>query len=1135
MERQGYKNSVAYKQLEASSRSLVAQTNQLDRTVKKIDVTVGQHQRNVGNYSDAIGMVAPQLSQFAGRLGLVAAGVTAVGQSFTSNLRMEPINQALLVASGTTEQFNTNITFLRESTDRLGLEFISTAESFKLWQGAAKFSNLTADESRKIFESVANAAAKMKMSNDQVQGTFLALSQMMSKGKVQAEELRGQLGERLPGAFALAAKAMGVTEQELNKMLETGQVVASDFLPKFAAQLDISFGNDKTERIEGMQASVNRLKNEFDALWQSEKATSFFSSVIDGLSHLTGEIRRLVNSDSWSEFWRRLGEVGKSGGGALMTEEDFRKSYQSTKSFNDSRYSTGDSYYKNLSREEFEKELKLAKDHSEQMEKTSIGLQAAILNNRVKTTKAIEFEYKRQEAFADRHYIRMQKIAREKGFVQEGTKVVSPVPVATPKSSGSGNKSSKRVDDIKKYQDQFAQLTKAASDISRKYSSEVVSKEQQEINQVIESYDELIAKYEEYNATTKTRDKLDVSALRQQQGQAVNSIIEKQEKEAEAKRIEEADKKYKELLKQYQTYQQKREKVVKEANKAITELEAKGEKERAEYAKQVRDEELKQLQIDEVENNPAFKKAIEDINVSSQVMLGNAFRTGKETVFKLIDGMADATKEQRGELKKLFGKFFDDGAKEADLGNMQAISGMADGFAELIGQSLQFGDNLEKGVGSIDTMLRTVGQLASALGKMTGSAKMEGIGQGFGYFAAAMQVGNMISQLANQRRDAENRAVQEKIELQNDRQLRATEAITKALQMQLEIINEIYGAERLEKYATSLDTIKKNWKDINDQLSGRYMLTANDDFTNSILSRLNNGETQKQIQKSFSVASAEYYKVAKIFDDLWKFDKLEKLPDDITQAREELARLQNQANLGNVDDYTQKLIDQLQTQIDLFDETMNKLREERTGNTFSSLLSEVSALFLNEGENAGQAWADGFDKTLENYMMQKFSRDFLQEKMQGWYDMMDQFAQSGDGIDQSERDQLSSEWEKIREQGQKRLDDMKNILGLAGTDSTSSLKADSGIRGITEQTANRLESEFGGMRLAQLELLQLTKTNGANYLQIANSHLTELIAIQHNTYRTANNTDRLANIETAIVSLNNKVSSSDAARRGAGL
>src|SRR5690606_24882407 len=127
------------------------------------------------------------------------------------------------------------------------------------------------------------------------------------------EELRGQLGERLPGAFSLAAKAMGVTEQELNKMLEKGEIIAQDFLPRFADQLDETFGNDKTERVEGLQASVNRLSNEFDRLWQSDKATEFFTAVSDGLSNMLSQMNKLINSTSYREFFSRfLGNMGPS-------------------------------------------------------------------------------------------------------------------------------------------------------------------------------------------------------------------------------------------------------------------------------------------------------------------------------------------------------------------------------------------------------------------------------------------------------------------------------------------------------------------------------------------------------------------------------------------------------------------------------------------------------------------------------------------------------------------------------------------------------------------------------------------------------------------------------------------------------
>ncbi len=274
----------------------VEQYRKLNDQLKKFDAQMGNHQRNVGNYGSALEGAIPYLSNFTSIAGLASLAFEGLNRSFTTNLKFESINQALKFTSGSTLEFSKNMQFLSGLSYRLGLNLLDTANAFKQWQGAAKFSNLTADQTRSIFESVANAGAKMKLSNDQITGTFLALSQMLSKGKVQAEELRGQLGERLPGAFALAAKAMGVSEKELNKLLETGQVVASDFLPKFAAELDRSFGNDKTEKITSMQSAVNRLSNEFDDLFKSENASKFFTTIIDGATGIINSFKKVTDS-----------------------------------------------------------------------------------------------------------------------------------------------------------------------------------------------------------------------------------------------------------------------------------------------------------------------------------------------------------------------------------------------------------------------------------------------------------------------------------------------------------------------------------------------------------------------------------------------------------------------------------------------------------------------------------------------------------------------------------------------------------------------------------------------------------------------------------------------------------------------
>ena len=311
-------------------RAQITEYNKLNTKLKEFDKAMGNNYRNVGNYSSALTNVIPQLSQFTTGAGLAATATSALGKSFFTNLKLDSLYEGLRVASGSAESFDKNVSFLRESSERLGMSFADNIKSFKLFFASATGANISAEDTRRIFDSVANAGAKLRLSTDDVNGALLALSQMASKGKVQAEELRGQLGERLPRAFELAAKAMGVTTAQLNKMLEDGEVVSDVFLPKFATELDKAFGNDATEKITGMQASMGRLKTAMDSLWESEKVKNWFTEAIDGVAELTNEINKLINSNDgnfWGRFWdkdfdlKRQTVLQSSGFGSLGTQQ----------------------------------------------------------------------------------------------------------------------------------------------------------------------------------------------------------------------------------------------------------------------------------------------------------------------------------------------------------------------------------------------------------------------------------------------------------------------------------------------------------------------------------------------------------------------------------------------------------------------------------------------------------------------------------------------------------------------------------------------------------------------------------------------------------------------------------------------
>jgi tape measure domain-containing protein len=186
--------------------------------------------------------------------------------------------------------------FIRRTASSLGLDLLGVAEGYKTFAASSKMAGQSTDETNRQFLAVTKAVAAMGLSTDDAKGVFLALGQIMSKGTVQAEELRGQIGERLPGAFNLAAKSMGVTTAELNKMLQQGQVISAEFLPKFATELEKTFGAEAAKNINTLTASQNKFGAALDSLMVALGTTyqgrikSFFDTWANNFDRVKGLI-----------------------------------------------------------------------------------------------------------------------------------------------------------------------------------------------------------------------------------------------------------------------------------------------------------------------------------------------------------------------------------------------------------------------------------------------------------------------------------------------------------------------------------------------------------------------------------------------------------------------------------------------------------------------------------------------------------------------------------------------------------------------------------------------------------------------------------------------------------------------------
>jgi tape measure domain-containing protein len=196
----------------------------------------------------------------------IAAISAFTKQVIETTIKFEGYNKAIEFGSGSAENFAKNQEFLTNLINKYGLGLASATEAYKQFFTASTLAGQAQDETNRQFEAVTKAGTVLKLTTDQMQGAFMALGQMMSKGTVQAEELRGQLGERIPGAFSIMAKALNVNEQQLGKMLEQGQVLSKTALPAFANELEKTFGPAAEKNLNGMVNSQNRFNNAIDNL-----------------------------------------------------------------------------------------------------------------------------------------------------------------------------------------------------------------------------------------------------------------------------------------------------------------------------------------------------------------------------------------------------------------------------------------------------------------------------------------------------------------------------------------------------------------------------------------------------------------------------------------------------------------------------------------------------------------------------------------------------------------------------------------------------------------------------------------------------------------------------------------------------
>lgn len=244
---------------------------------------------SISKVNDSFNNLASNAIKLSGAFYSVMGALNAYKAIMNAGLKRDSAQRAAKFVLG--DKASEAETFIRGLADKTGLNISEGLSSYAKFAAGAQGS-MSQEQTQELFGNATAMSRLMGLSNDELNGILKAFEQMASKGKIQAEELRGQLGDRMAGAFKLFAEALGMTATELDAAMKNGKVLSADTLPKVAKQMGLMI--DKAggwaEVAKSTQTALGKLANNWD-----DTMVKIFSGSQDELNGFLSSLSNLLS------------------------------------------------------------------------------------------------------------------------------------------------------------------------------------------------------------------------------------------------------------------------------------------------------------------------------------------------------------------------------------------------------------------------------------------------------------------------------------------------------------------------------------------------------------------------------------------------------------------------------------------------------------------------------------------------------------------------------------------------------------------------------------------------------------------------------------------------------------------------
>ncbi|WP_313274758.1 phage tail tape measure protein [Stenotrophomonas sp.] len=229
----------------------------------------------------------------------VKSGVSALLDAQKS---IQQIHYGLMGATGSAQAADKAYGFVAHTAKDLGLNLEEAGKSFTSMSAAATANGIAMKDQQELFRQLSRSATVMHLTSEQMGRATTALGQSFSKGKFQAEELRQQLGEAIPGivprfvqAVAKMNEGTALAGKSFERLLQDGDLSVQKYLPAMIKALEAS-GTGAEEAAKGLSAELNRLSTAWFNLKVKASGGVFSDAAISSVRFMAENLENVAGA-----------------------------------------------------------------------------------------------------------------------------------------------------------------------------------------------------------------------------------------------------------------------------------------------------------------------------------------------------------------------------------------------------------------------------------------------------------------------------------------------------------------------------------------------------------------------------------------------------------------------------------------------------------------------------------------------------------------------------------------------------------------------------------------------------------------------------------------------------------------------